>query len=113
MIEKLKNYIHHNQKQLEYMRSLSPQNDKWTGTVDYAVARFNTILLKLINTPLKLDEHYGDIIECQRVIDSFVENVRRYYKWPRLFKWYPKMCIYGIGTKQIPRIKNLLNNIND
>jgi hypothetical protein len=112
VIEKLQQYIQHNQTQLQYVRSLSPQNDKWTGTVDYAVARFNSILLKLINTPLKLDEHYGDIEECQRVIDSFVKHIRRYYEWPAWFKWYPKICIHGIGTRQIPRIKNLLNSID-
>lgn len=112
MIEKLQQYIRHNQAQLQYVRSLSPQNDKWTGTVDYAVARFNSILLKLINTPLKLDEHHGEIEECQQTIDAFVKHIRRYHEWPRLLKWYPKICIHGIGTMQIPRIKYLLNSID-
>lgn len=113
MIEILKSYIVENQKNLKYVRSLQPQNKKWTGTVDYAVARFNTALLRLIQEPLKLYEYNDDLVECQKIIDSFVENIRRYHKWPFVFKWIPSVIIHYTGTRRIPRIKKFLNKIND
>ena len=113
MIEKLQRYIRHNQEQLEYVKKFYPQKPKWIGTVDYAVARLNTVLLRLIHTPLKLDEHSKDIDDCQYIIDDFVKNIRRYYNWWFIFKWYPSMRIFFIGIRRIPRIKKLLNSIDD
>mgnify|MGYP001599997235 CR=1 FL=1 len=113
MIEILKSYIVENQKNLNYVRDLQPQNDKWTGTVDYAVARLNTALLRLINDPLKLYEHNQEITECQKIIDDFVKHIRNYYKWPIPFKWLCGIMIHYIGTRKIPRIKKFLNIIND
>ena len=113
MIEILKSYIVKNQNQLNYVRSLQPQNEKWTGTVDYAVARFNTALLRLINEQLKLYEYEDQISECQKIIDSFVENIRRYHEWPFVCKWIPGVMIHYIGARRIPRIKKFLNKIND
>lgn len=113
MIEILKSYIVQNQKNLNYVRNLQPQNDKWTGTVDYAVARLNTALLRLINDPLKLYEYNKDIEECQKIIDDFVKNIRRYHEWPYVAKWIPSVIIHLIGTRKIPRIKKFLNIIND
>ena len=113
MIEILKSYIVKNQNYLNYVRSLQPQNEKWTGTVDYAVARFNTALLRLINEPLKLYEYNDQLFECQKIIDSFVENIRRYHEWPAVSKWLPGIMIHYIGTRKIPHIKKLLNILND
>ena len=95
------------------MKSIQPQNGKWTGTVDYAVARFNTALLKLINEPLKMHQYKNEIDECHRIIGDFVKNIRRYNKWPIIAKWIPGIMIYYIGKRKIPRIKKFLNNIND
>lgn len=113
MIEILKSHIVENQKKLNYVRSLIPQNDKWTGTVDYAVARLNTALLRLINDPLKLYEHEKKINECQDIISIFVKYIRFYYEWPVLLKWFPAIMIHYTGTIKIPRIKKFLNIIND
>ena len=113
MIEILKSYIVKNQKNLSYIRTLQPQNDKWTGTVDYAVARINTALLRLINDPLKLYKHEDEIMCCQAIIDDFVKNVRRYYDWPTPLKWIPNIIVHYIGTRKIPRIKKFLNIINE
>ena len=95
------------------MRDTYPRNEKWMGTIDYAVARLNTLILRLINTPLRLDECFNDITRCQQIIDEFVKNVRRYYKWPIPFKWYFALRIHRIGKKQIPRIRSLLNSFNE
>lgn len=111
MIGKIKTYIKQNQAHLQYVRSVEPQNDKWTGTVDYAVARFNTVLLKLINTPLDLDRHWLDIQECQSILNGFVEHIRRYHKWPTWMRWYNHLMIHYTGKFKIPRIKKLLNNL--
>ena len=113
MIEIFKSYVVKNQKHLNYVRNLHPQNDKWTGTVDYAVARLNTVLLRLINQPLKLYEYNDQISECQNIIDDFVVNIRRYHEWPSIFKCFPVLMIHFIGTRKIPRIKKLLNIVND
>jgi len=112
VIEILKSYIVENQKNLNLVRDLKPQNDKWTGTVDYAVARLNTALLRLINDPLKLYEYNNEIVECQNIITEFVSHIKNYYSWPRMFKWIPGMMIHHVGTKKIPKVKQLLNRID-
>jgi len=113
VITQLKKYVEENQKNLNYVRSIEPKNDKWIGTLDYAVARFNTLLLRLIQTPLNLDKNYYNIKRCQKIIDNFVKHIRRYQQWPRIIKWYPKICIHIIGVRQIPYIRNLLNNLDE
>ncbi len=39
------------------------------ASLDMAIARFNTILLRLIQYPLQAEEHSTEITECQRAID--------------------------------------------
>lgn len=80
--------------------------------MDYAVARLNTALLRLINHPLKLDEHNQKISECQKIIDDFVGHIRNYYEWPAIFRWLPVIMIHHVGTKKIPMVKKFLNSID-
>jgi hypothetical protein len=112
VIEKLKTYIKNNQKQLVYVRSLSPQNEKWIGTIDYAVARLNTLLLKLINTPLRLDAHRHEIEDIQNIIESFIKWVIRYYVWPKYTKNICAFVIHILGTYKIPKVKKMLISID-
>ena len=38
--------------------------DKYVGTLDYATARFNTILLRLSEDPIMLDEFMPEARDC-------------------------------------------------
>ena len=90
---------------------------KYVGTLDHATARFNTILLRLAEYPLTIDEHTQEVLACQSAIQHFYKNTRRLMTWPRITHPIIQWNLHGIGTRQIPKIKNLLNklitNIND
>ena len=90
---------------------------KYIGTLDHATARFNTILLRLAEHPLTIDEHTSEILDCQSAIQHFYKNTIRLMSWPRITHPILQWNLHGIGTRQIPKIKKLLNklitNIND
>ena len=84
---------------------------KYVGTLDYATARFNTILLRLAEHPLMIDEHTSEVIDCQSAIQHFYKNTKRLIHWPRITHPILRWNLYGIGTLRIPKIKNLLDKI--
>jgi len=58
----LRHYVRENQHVMEFVQHSTPGViDKYVGTLDYATARFNTILLKLSQEPLRAHEHRQDI----------------------------------------------------
>lgn len=111
MIAKYQDFVVQNQKMLNAVRSFQPSNDKWVGTLDYAVARLNTVILRLINTPLELDAKKNDLESCQASIMIFFKYVERYYQSPYYMKWYYHAIIHFIGKLKIPRVKKLLNSL--
>ena len=90
---------------------------KYVGTLDYATTRFNTILLRLAEYPLTIDEHTNELIDCQSAIQHFYKNTKRLMTWPQITHPIIRWNLHGIGTRQIPKIKKLLdkivNNIDD
>ena len=107
-------YVRANKEVVEFVQNAVPGAiDKYVGTLDYATARFNTILLRLSEDPLMLDELMPEARECFDGIQSFYKNTQRLIAWPWLFKPVAKIVLHRIGTKQIPKIKSLLNKVDN
>ena len=110
----LRPYVRENQQVMEFVQHATPGViDKYVGTLDYATARFNTILLALSQDPLRADEHRNDIEECFSVIRSFYEDTKKYLIWPYVFKPLMAMKLHWSGKTKIPKIKFLLEKIDN
>ena len=110
----LRHYVRENQRVIEFVQHAIPGViDKYVGTLDYATARFNTILLALSQDPLRADEHKNDIEECFDVIQSFYTDTKKYITWPYLFKPLIALKLHWSGKIRIPKIKFLLEKINN
>ena len=90
-----------------------PKLDMYYGTLDYATSRFNTILLRLSQDQILAQEYQVEVHECFEAIQSFYGNVKRYDIWPRPFKFIIGIVLHGIGTRRIPKIKRLLDKLNN
>ena len=112
----LKDFVLENQKIIELVKDrVGGENivDKYYGTLDYATARFNTILIKLSQDKIKQVEHTTDVLDCFNAIQDFYNNVQRYRFWPKITRPLIKLNLYGIGTRRIPKIKNLLQKLDN
>ena len=80
-------YVRANKEVIEFVQNAVPGAiDKYVGTLDYATARFNTILLRLSEDPIMLDEFMPEARDCFDAIQSFYTNTQRLITWPWLFK---------------------------
>ena len=112
----LKDYVLENEKIIQAIRNRTPGDerlDMYYGTLDYATARFHTILLKLSQDRILAQEHALEVLECFEAIQAFYSNVKRYESWPKLFRHVVGMVLHGIGTRRIPKIKRLLDKLNN
>ena len=112
----LKDFVLKNQKIIELVRDrVGGENvvDMYYGTLDYATARFNTILIKLSQDKIKQVEHTTEVLECFNAIQDFYNNVQRYRFWPWFARPFVKLNLHGIGTRRIPKIKNLLEKLDN
>ncbi len=112
----LKDFVLENQKIIELVNDRvggKEDVDKYYGTLDYATARFNTILIKLSQDKIKEVEHTTEVLDCFNAIQDFYNNVQRYRFWPRIVRPLIKLNLHGIGTRRIPKIKNLLEKLDN
>ena len=110
----LRTYVRENHQVMEFVKHATPGViDKYIGTLDYATARFNTILLKLSQDPLRADAQRHEIDDCFRIIQNFYVDTKRYLTWPYMFKYIIAMKLHFSGKTQIPKIKFLLEKINN
>mgnify|MGYP001326739007 FL=1 len=110
----LRHYVRENQHVMEFVKNATPGViDRYVGTLDYATARFNTLLLKLSQEPLRADEHRQDIDECFGIIQSFYNDTKRYLTWSYWSKPIMALKLHYTGKTQIPKIKFLLEKINN
>jgi hypothetical protein len=110
----LRSYVRENQQVMAFVQHATPGViDKYVGTLDYATARFNTILLKLSQDPLSADEYSHEIAECFKVIQNFYIDTKKYLMWPHLLKPLMALKLHWAGTTQVPKIKFLLEKINN
>jgi len=111
-----RDYVLENEKIIQAIRDRTPGDerlDMYYGTLDYATARFHTILLKLSQDRILAQEHAVEVIECFEAIQAFYSNVKRYEAWPKFFRHIVAIVLHGIGTRRIPKIKRLLNQVNN
>ena len=110
----LDQYVIENKKVIELVKNKN-QNDailgKYYGTLDYATARFNTILLKLSQDRLLESRLENDVRDCFHIIQKFYTYTRRYESWPFFTKPFLRTVLHGIGIRQIPNIKKQLNKV--
>ena len=112
----LTDFVLENQKIIELVKDrVGGENvvDKYYGTLDYATARFNTILIKLSQDKIKEVEHTTDVLDCFNAIQDFYNNVQRYRFWPKIIRPLIKLNLHGIGTRRIPKIKRLLEQLDN
>ena len=112
----LKDFVLENQKIIELVKDRvggKTDVDMYYGTLDYATARFNTILIKLSQDKIKEIEHTTEVLDCFNAIQDFYNNVQRYRFWPKITRPFIKLNLFGIGTRRIPKIKNLLEKLDN
>lgn len=109
-----RDYVKQNQEVIQFVKDAMPGSiDKYVGTLDYASARFNTILIKLSQDPLLADQHKDDVKECFDTIHSFYSNTKKYIQAPYVSKPFYSFLLYVLGKIRIPKIKLLLEKINN
>ena len=109
-------YVKQNQELIDDIKSKTPGQDDvdmMYGTLDYATARFNTILIKLSQDRVLEEVHKKDVQDCFESIQDFYKYVQRYRFWPKFTRFITKRIIHNIGTKRIPAIKRLLNRLEN
>ena len=109
-------YVTQNKKLIEDIKSRTPGQDDvdmYYGSLDYATARFNTILIIVSQDRVLEQVHSKDIAECFETIQEFYKQVQRYRFWPRFTRFVIKRIIHNIGTKRMPAIKRLLNRLEN
>ena len=112
----LQTYVEENRKIIDLVNDRvggKEDVDKYYGTLDYATARFNTILIKLSQDKIKEVEHTTEVLDCFNAIQDFYNNVQRYRFWPKIIRPLIKLNLHGIGTRRIPKIKNLLEKLDN
>ena len=112
----LKDFVLENQKIIELVKDRpggKEDVDMYYGTLDYATARFHTILIKLSQDKIKEVEHTQELLDCFNAIQDFYNNVQRYRFWPKIIRPLIKLNLHGIGTRRIPKIKNLLEKLDN
>ena len=108
-----RSYVERNQKVIDFVNDVTPGHiDKYTGTLDYACARFNSILLKLSQDALKADAHRGDVEECFNIIQNFHLYTERLVNLHWMYKPFIKLLLHYKGLTQIPKIKILLDKVD-
>ena len=70
-------------------------------------------LLKLSQDVLKEQEHTTEVYNCFIAIQDFYKNVQRYRFWPKITRPFLRLVLHGIGTRRIPKIKRLLNKLDN
>jgi len=112
----LKDFVLENQKIVALVKDRTGGNtqvDMYYGTLDYATARFHSILIKLSQDRVLEQVHSQDVKECFDTIQDFYKYVQRYRFWPKITQPFIKLILHRIGTKRIPAIKRLLNRLDD
>lgn len=112
----LRSYVEGNQEIIQDIKDHLPGDariDMYFGTLDYATARFNTILLRLSQDKMKMLNFTNDVEDCFQIIQSFYRNVKKYQYSNKLMGMVYAGILHIIGTRKIPKIKILLNRIDN
>ena len=107
--------VRQNQVIIEYLRHAHYIGDysMLVGSLDYAISRINTIILRLSQYPLLADQYFSDLKSCHDSVRAFHRNMQRTENWPRLLRWYPDWRTHWIGRRQFPKIAKLLARVEN
>ena len=100
----LKDFVLQNQKIISMVKDKVPgkaQVDMYYGTLDYATARFHTILLKLSQDRLLEQTVKSDVEECFKTIQDFYTNVQRYRFWPFFMKPFSVPLVFPVNISWV------------
>ena len=121
-------YLKENSEIIEYVKGWSGHKQpyhiqkqllltKYIGTLDQALSRFNTMLLRVNEHPLLLNEFERDLQECADTIKKFYKYTNRLNSWPLFTRRFIMWRLHTLGTKNIPLIKKtytkLITKLND
>lgn len=112
----LTSYVKKNKVIIDWLKDKSHNNKelgKYYGTLDYATARFHTILIKLSQDKIRSIETKSDVDHCFKVIHDFYRYTIKYSNASVLLRWYYKNCLHGLGINQIPKVKKLFEKLNN
>jgi hypothetical protein len=110
-----KQFVLDNRPIQQFILDRLPGNyDIYFGTLDKALQRFNTVLLRLSEDPLLAEENNLEVIDCQKAIHDFYNYSLKLSHTNNWFmKIYYKTCLHGIGTRRIPKIRKLLDRLGN
>tara|TARA_X000000950_G_C13778578_1_gene604084 strand:+ start:652 stop:1017 length:366 start_codon:yes stop_codon:yes gene_type:complete len=84
----------------------------YIGTLDYAVARLHNSIIKVNDLPLFVaEQYYSSIHDIKRIVNEFYKYTKLLVNSGFIMSLYYKYQLHRIGTKKIPKIKTLLQNI--
>ena len=114
-IRQLDAMVRQNQDMLEYLRHAHRIGDYGmkVGSLDYAIARINTIILLLSQHPLLSAQYFSELVDCHDAVREFYLNMQREETWPRWLRWYQRFRIHRIGIKRFPKIAKLLARVEN
>ena len=95
----LKDYVVANQELMQFIKDRTPGNsreDMFYGTLDFAAARFNTILLKLSQDEIKRFDHRWEVKECFDAIQKFYKYTKKYCAGNFIQKFFYGTILHGI-----------------
>lgn len=113
-----KNYstlVEDNQKIVDYCKKrpqASVDDQMLNASIDIAIARLNTVLLRLVQHPLEADGCHEEVTECQSAINNFYYYILKMDTWPTVTRWFWRWNLHRIGKNKIPKIKKLLQKLN-
>ena len=115
LVKSLDAMVRQNQDIIEYLRHAHRIGDysMLVGSLDYAIARINTVILRLSQYPLLADEYFAELKSCHYSVRAFHKNMVRTETWPRFLRWYPGFRLHRIGIKRFPRIALLLVRVEN
>jgi hypothetical protein len=115
LVKRLDAMVRQNQDIIEYLRHAHYIGDygMLVGSLDYAISRINTVILRLSQYPLLADEYFAELKSCHRSVRAFHQNMVRTESWPGFLRWYPEFRTHWIGRKQFPRIAKLLARVEN
>jgi hypothetical protein len=115
LVKSLDAMVRQNQDIIEYLRHAHYIGDygMLVGSLDYAIARINTVILRLSQYPLLADEYFAELKSCHCSVRAFHKNMVRAESWPGFLQWYPRFRLHRIGIKKFPRIALLLARVEN
>ena len=115
LVKSLDAMVRQNQDIIEYLRHAHRIGDysMLVGSLDYAISRINTVILRLSQYPLLADEYFAELKSCHCSVRLFHLNMVRTETWPRFLQWYPRFRLHRIGIKKFPQIAVLLARVEN